>query len=875
MIGLTISHYKITSKLGEGGMGEVYRATDTKLNRDVALKVLPEAFAADRERMVRFSREAQVLASLNHPNIASIYGLEDSDNKHALVLELVDGETLAERIQKGAIPLEESLKIALQIAEALEAAHEKGIIHRDLKPANVKLTPEGKVKVLDFGLAKAMKGEVLAVTDLTSSPTRTGTAVGVIMGTAGYMSPEQARGQPVDKRTDIWAFGCVLYEMLTGKQVFSGETATDILGAIVHKDPDWEVLPEGTPRAIQRLLRRCLEKDLRDRLRHIGDAGIEAKEALSEPFVVAPLAVEAPLPRSSWRQVLPWLLFAVTIFTLTWTLIDSGEVLQQSGTTRFLLLPPKTVTRVGGPIVSPDGRQILFYGFDDAGKASHWVRRMDSPIPQRLDGLKANDRPFWSPDSRFIAFSADDKLKRIDPTGGPAVSLADAPDGGEGTWSRHGTILFTSGSTIYGVSAAGGEPTAITQLDKSRQESFHQAPCFLPDGQHFLLKVWTQQAGEPAIHVGSLDSNETKFLVKVASHSHVAYASPGYLLFVRDDVLLAQPFDENRLQMSGEAFPIAEQMGNGSFFSVSENGVLVYQPRGLDNQLVWRDRSGKPMGTLGEPGGYVHLALSPSEKRAAVAKKEGSAKADIWLIELSTGIFSRFTFDPHNDANPNWSPDGRSLTFRSNRNGPPGLFQKSVGSSELGLLFESEAGNYPKAWSREGHILFLSVTDKGPSLYALPVGDKQKEEPILLLEDSGGKDDLQLSPDEKWIAYHSSRSGQREVYIAAFPDFSNERQVSRAGGVQARWRGDGKELFFLQLDGRLMSVGVKLGDIIETGIPRVLFEASAKLFPNHQYCVSGDGQRFLFIEQAKEATEPIYVVLNWFEELKRLVPTEN
>ena len=621
MIGQTIAHYKITSKLGEGGMGEVYRAEDTTLKREVAIKVLPERFTQDTERLARFQREAQVLASLNHPNIAAIHSFEHSDGVHFLAMELVKGETLAQRVAKGPLPVEEALEVSRQIAEGLEAAHESGVIHRDLKPANINITPEGKVKILDFGLAKALEGEIPAA-DISHSPTRTGemTSAGVILGTAAYMSPEQARGKLVDKRTDIWAFGCVLFEALTGRQEFGGETISDCIAKVLQKEPDWEALPDKTPWGIQRLLRRCLQKDPHDRLRHIGDAGIEVREALSEPFVVTPLAVETPPPRPSWRLVLPWFLFGLTIVALTWTLIDSGEVLQQSGTTHFLLSPPETLKMARGPIISPDGRQILFFGLDDAGKPSAWVRRMDSPIAQRLGRQKANGRPFWSPDSRFIAFSADDKLKKIDPTGGPAVSLADAPDGEEGTWSRQGTILFTSGATIYAVSAAGGEPRSITQLDQSRQERFHKDPYFLPDGQHFLLEVWTQQAEEPAIHVGSLDSNETKFLVKVASHSHVAYAPPGYLLFVRDDVLFAQPFDASRLQMSGEAFPIAEEMGSGSFFSASENGVLAYQPSSLNTQLVWRDRSGKRLGTVGEPGGYVHLALSPSQKRVAVAK---------------------------------------------------------------------------------------------------------------------------------------------------------------------------------------------------------------------------------------------------------------
>ena len=876
-------------------MGEVYRATDTKLNRDVALKVLPEAFVADSDRMARFSREAQVLASLNHPNIASIYGLEDADDKHALVLELVEGETLAERIGKGAIPLEESLKIALQIAEALEAAHEKGIIHRDLKPANVKITPEEQVKVLDFGLAKALEDEIPAA-DLTHSPTRTDqmTNVGVIMGTAGYMSPEQARGQVLDKRTDIWAFGCVLYEVLTGRQAFGGETVTDILAAIVHEDPHWEALPEGTPRAIQRLLRRCLEKDPHDRLHHIADARIEVREALSEPFGVTPLGVEAPPPRSSWRQVLPWALFGITVvIALTLGLVDSDETPEQSQTMHFLISPPETVSRMHYLRISPDGRQIVFDGHDETARSgSLWVLKLDSlgsPIAQRLDGTDPGGIAFWSPDSRFIGVLVGGKLKKIDPSGGPAVSLADVPEfvwPGGGTWNRQGTILFSEntgpiqGGPIQGVSAAGGEATAITRLDQSRQEVSHRHPYFLPDGRHFLYVAPTNVGEDTRIYVGSLDSKERRFLVKTSPRSTVAYSPPGYLLFVRAETLMAQRFDVIQLEVSGEPFPLAEQMGRHSSFSVSENGVLAYQAASRNGQLVWRDRSGKLLGTVVEPGGYIHVDLSRDEKRVAVARREGASGSDIWLLELSTGIFSRFTFDPADDANPNWSPDGGRLAFLSSRNGPPNLFQKNVGGSEPELLLESEFALrmdatrlVPKAWSQDGDILFLSRAAKGSSLYALSLGEEGKGEPRVLLEDLRGKNGFRLSPDEKWISYHSQESGRREVYTAAFPGFSNERQISRDGGVQARWRGDGKELFFLQLDGKLMSVEVKEEAILETGIPKVLFEARASLFPNHQYCAANDGQRFLFIEPVEEKVEPIHVVLNWFEELKRLVPT--
>ena len=882
MIGQTVSHYKITSKLGEGGMGEVYRAEDTTLKREVAIKILPEQFTQDDERLARFQREAQLLASLNHPNIAAIYGLERADGVRFLVLELVEGETLAERLSKGPLPVEEALEVSRQIAEGLEAAHESGVIHRDLKPANVNITPEGKVKILDFGLAKALEGEIPAA-DISHSPTRTGemTSAGVILGTAAYMSPEQARGKPVDKRTDIWAFGCVLFEALTGRQEFGGETISDCIAKVLQKEPDWEALPEKTPWRIQDLLRRCLQKDPHDRLRHIGDAGIEVREALSEPFVVSPLAVEAPPPQSSWRPVLPWALVGIlTMVLLTWALIDSREAPHQTGTTHFLISSPETLSINGFPSISPDGKQIVFSAADPAGKQSLWVRRMDSPILQRLDGTDRAGFPFWSSDSRFIGFFADAKLRKIDLSGGPAVSLAEAPRAQGGTWNRQGTILFASDfrGPIYRVSGADGEAAAVTQLDQLRQEVTHRLPYFLPDGHHFLYLAWAKLEEDTGIYVGSLDSNETKFLVNTSRWSFVAYSPPGYLLFVRDETLMAQHFDVDQLEVSGEAFPIAEQMGRGASFSVSDNGVLSYQQFTLLNsQLVWRDRSGKLLGTVGEPGGYSHVALSPDEKWVAVTRREGST-ADIWLLELSTGILSRFTSDPSADILPTWSPDGRRLAFASRRGGPHNLFQKSVGGTEAELLFESEASDWPQAWSRDGDILFVSRSTKGDSLYALHMGQEAKREPRLLLEDRIGARH-QLSPDEKWVAYRSNESGSREVYIAAFPDFSRSRQVSSAGGRQPRWRGDGKELFYLQPDGKLVSVEVRAGATLETGVRKLLFQTRAEFSTfHHQYCVTGDGQRFLFIEPAEEAedkVEPIHVVLNWAEELKRLAPTDN
>ena len=869
-----VSHYRILEKLGEGGMGEVYRAEDTSLKREVAIKVLPERFTQDAERLARFEREAQILASLNHPNVAAIHSFEHSDGVHFLAMELVEGETLAQRVAKGPLPVEEALEVFRQIAEGLEAAHESGVIHRDLKPANVNITPEGKVKILDFGLAKALEGEIPAA-DISHSPTRTGemTSAGVILGTAAYMSPEQARGKPVDKRTDIWAFGCVLYEALTGRQGFGGETISDCIAKVLQKEPDWEALPEKTPWRIQDLLRRCLQKDPHDRLHHIADARIEISVVLSEPFGTTPVGVEARLPRSSWQRVLPWaLLGGVAIVILAWTLLDFGEALEQSHSYHFLISPPETVLRSGGPSlgrpsISPDGRLLAFNGVGPDGKRLIFVRPMDSLTSQSLSGTEGSGDIFWSADSLFIGFFAGGRLKKIRASGGPAQTLCDVPPG-SGTWNREGDILFSQdGEGIHRVSDSGGTSTPVTRLREEAGE-VHDAPHFLPDGRHFLYAVHSPEPETQGLYVGSLDSAESK---RISPHSYnrPVYAEPGYLLFPQQQTLMAQPFDLSAYQLQGQAVGVVQQLRTAwwqSYFSVSENGSLVYR-RSTSSQsgLVWFSRTGKRLGTIGKVDDYRQIVLSPDETRLAMQLGD-----DIWMVELARDAFSRVTLDPALETDPVWSPDGRELLFASRRAGKFELFQKLVGGTQEEMrLFSSDKAIFPEDWSEEGHIVFASTG--GREVFVLPLsGDR---EPDSVLEAPFGSNEYHFSPDGRSIAYNSAESGRWEVYVASFPEFGDKQLVSVSGGVQALWREDGRELFYLSLDGQLMATETELGSPLKIGTPRPLFPTKVDVSPFlDQYCVSGDGQRFLVIESPEVAND-IIVVVNWFEELKRLVPT--
>jgi eukaryotic-like serine/threonine-protein kinase len=866
--------YEIVSALGAGGMGEVYRARDTRLDRDVAIKILPEAFAADADRIVRFQREAKTLASLNHTNIGGIHGIEVANGVTALVMELVEGEDLAQRLAHRAIPLDEALPVARQIAEALEAAHEQGIIHRDLKPANIKVRPDGTVKVLDFGLAKTMD-PVGSTPNLSRSPTITTPAMtqaGIILGTAAYMSPEQARGKPLDKRSDIWAFGCVLYEMLAGRRAFAGDEVSDVLASVLAREPDLAALPGTVPPSIRRLLRRCLQKDRYDRLHDIGDARIEIRDALASADSEVTV-VPGPSAHRRSRERLAWI-GAITVLTLA--LAASLTLGRRPGSTAFemrldITTPPTTSPQ--SLAISPDGRTIAFVATSE-GQSRLWLRSLESGAARAVIGTEGAEAPFWSPNSQSVAFFSAGKLRRIDVNGGSVQTVANAPGGQGGAWNRDGVILFSSlGHPIFRVPATGGEPVALSRLALQGSDF---SPQFLPDDLDFLYYV----RGSPevrGVYVGRLDETlEARRLLD--SDAAAVFASSGQLLFVRQGTLFAQDFDPIRLALTGNLFPVAERVVStrGAVVSVSGTGSIAYRASspGARRQFVWFDRSGKEISRVGDSVSTTLSApsLSRDDQRVALYRGVNAGNPDIWVLEAKRGVFTRFTSDAADDVGPVWSPDGDRIVFSSNRKGVQDLYQKSVtaGVSEELLLATAQA-KLATDWSGDGRfVLFTSHEPKsGFDIWALPLDGNRKPFPVVQtgFDEQGG----QFSPDGHWIAYQSDESGRAEIYVQRFPDRGNKWQISTNGGSQVRWRRDGRELFYVALDGRLTAVAIGISSNAqapEVGASVALFApplggAVQQGDSRHQYMVSSDGQRFLVATVTEEANSPITVILNW------------
>jgi Tol biopolymer transport system component len=893
--GTKLGPYEAVAPLGAGGMGEVWRARDTRLGREVALKFLPAGFVDDPERHARFEREAKVLASLNHPHIATLYGLEHLDGQHALVMELVEGEGLDERIARGPVPLDEALPIALQIAEGLEAAHEKGIVHRDLKPANVKVRPDGTVKVLDFGLAKAWEEQV-EVSDPAYSPTITGhhTRAGVILGTAAYMSPEQARGKPVDKRADIWAFGCVVYEMLTGARTFGGETVTDVIAAVVTRDPDWSALPPAVPPRIRQALQRCFEKDPKRRFHDVGDARFELEEGwrLREAQPAVSAHTPAPVTQTSRRAVVPWAVAAFALVVaagLAFAYLRAASV--HSRTVRSYILPPGKTSFVfngatGGAVLSPDGSRLVFSATDEAGKKLLWVRPLDSLTAQPLEGTDGASYPFWSPDSRFVGFFASGKLKKIDVSGGPAQSLCDASNGRGGTWSRAGVIVFAP--DVFGalerVPSAGGTPVPVTKLDTSQAQASQRWPVFLPDGRQFLYwggRPLSHSQKNRGIYAASLDGGEPRLLVQ--ADSGALYAPPGYLLYLIDQSLMAQPFDGGHVKLTGEAFPIAEEVASPEDyrlgrFSVSENGTLVYLTGQHDRfQATWLGAAGAQVGTVGEPATIVgSIRLSPNGQTLAEPVQDPQTKnTDIWLVDLARGVRTRFTFDPTEDQEPVWSPDGSRIVWGSSAKGHFDLYVKSAsGAGNVEALVASDTTKYPNDWSRDGRFISFTQIDPkaktGADLWILPLAGDRK--PYAFLSTPFNEANAVFSPDGRWLAYESDESGRLEIYITPFPHGGAKWQVSQGGGTTPLWRPDGLAVFYATPDGKLLEAPVDAkGGAVEVGTPHEFSRAHLPDFGSETwfYTLAPKGDRVLVLRPEETAPVPLTLVTHWTTGLKR------
>ena len=871
-VGTRIGSHEINALLGKGGMGEVYRARDTRLKRDVAIKVLPQEFLQHPERVSRFRREAEVLASLNHPNIATIYDLSEADGNHFLVLEMVEGQSLGDRLALGPMALDEALAIARDICSALEAAHEKGIVHRDLKPANVMLTSDRRAKVLDFGLAKVFHEQPSSVS-LSNSPTITTASVaGMLLGTAAYMPPEVVKGQEADRTADVWAFGCVLYEMLSGRRAFNGETLAEVLASVIKTEPDWQQLPVNTPSSVRRLLRRCLHKDRGERFQHFGDVRHEIIDVGQTDIVD-----QRGLGRSSSRRHLALWIAATVVLAILAGVIGrwSGRAPLSRGEVRLELAAPPTIDAVSIAI-SPDARKIVFVATSE-DRPRIWLRSLDSITATPLAGTDGGFYPFWSPDSRSIAFFVDGKLQRLDLDGGLVRTIANAPNPLGGSWNADGTIIFTPNYSgpIYRTSAHGGDAVQLTHTAEG--QSSHRFPQFLPDNRHFLFYVATG-ADTRGVYIGSLDNPTTTRLVD--ADGPASYATDGYLLFSRQGKLIAQQFDATNRTVGANAFQIADGVvafgdANASAVSTSAMGPFIYRsgPSSARRQFIWVDRSGKELKRVGEPDAdsRITASLSPDGRHLGFTRTV-NGNTDVWVLDLEGGQLNRMTFDLAADATPIWSPDGSRFVFNSSRGGRYDIYEKSMsGTANEELLLATSQNKAPSDWSPDGRfVLFRSPgATTGFDIWALPLDGDRKPFPVV--QTPYEERDAQFSPDGKWIAYQTTESGRVEVVVQPFARPGRKIQVSTNGGAQVRWRPDGKELFYLSLDNRLMAVPIRAssdGQSVDAGTPVVLFPATrlgapAQSVQMQQYVVSPDGQRFLLNTVLDDILSPIVVVLNW------------
>jgi Tol biopolymer transport system component len=882
--------FDIQAPLGEGGMGAVFRARDTKLGRDVAIKVLLPEVANSPERLTRFQREAQVLAALNHPYIAAIYGVEESGGITALIMELVEGDDLSERIGTGPMPLQEALRIATQIVEALEAAHEQGIVHRDLKPANIRIRRDGTVKVLDFGLAKAIapasgigspssRGGPIAAT--ATSPAMM-TDVGVILGTAAYMSPEQARGAMVDRRADLWAFGVILFEMLAGQRLFEGATVSDTLASILKTDPDWSLLPANTPVAIRRLLRRCLQKDRRDRLDSSADARIEIQEALAPTTSDATDPVPARVAAAAAR--LPWAVAAATSVACVALLVawisGSPRAIVDRPVMEFEITPPEGTTF--GPVrstfrvvsVSPDGRQLAMVAGPRDGKPMLWIRPLASNTPRAIAGTENATHPFWSPDGKWVGFIASGRVKRVDPNGAQPQAIADTNRSG-GAFNRAGVLLLTrNDEPLLRASSTGGGASALFPLDGSRKETAQYDPVFLPDGNHLL---YFSLGPEMGIAYASLDGSVRKFLFpqqnSPADFAPDSEGGDGWLLYNVAGQLVARRFNPATGAVGGEPGRLADNVAGGPTFSVSTTGVLTFR-RGSQSkrQLVWFTRDGKQQNALGEAATGVGVPhISPDGGLVAV-HRNSDGNADIWLEAATGGTATRLTFEPGADMSPVWSADGQRLYYMSDRDDRFHLVERSAtGLDAERVLLQADPGTVaqPISASRDGRWLVLRTSGAGHSsiVFRSLVDGK-----AVRLPETASVSNGTLSPDGRWFVYEMTSGSTSEVFVRGVPPELNgsaadaKRQISTAGARQPIWRADGKEILYITLDGTVMAVPVETTHAgFRSGSARALFKAGEGATLD----VTADGQRFLINRGVSESDPPVTVMVNWPSLLKQ------
>jgi len=876
--GRKLGPYEIVEPIGKGGMGEVYRARDTKLDRDVAIKVLPDEFANDEESLARFEREAKLLAALNHPNIASIYGFESG----ALVLEFVEGPTLAERIEQGPIPVDEALAIAKQIAEALEAGHDARIIHRDLKPANIKLKEDGTVRVLDYGLAKALEGEATSGSDsgLSQSPTltRQGTQVGVILGTAAYMSPEQATGQVLDKRSDIFSFGSVLYEMLAGRQAFAGATVSDILATILKTEPEWSQLPSTMDPVIRRLLHRCLEKDRNERQRDISDVRLEIQGVLAEPVSERnEVGSGLPKPTGSRRTVALLIATALVVGVLVSLAVWNMRPSQPPRLMRFGITLPSEDTLVSRPVVSPDGTSVVY-----AANGQIYLRAMDqmtaSPIrgTEGGAGLSGSRDPFFSPDGLWLGFVNEGKLRKVSVTGGAPVTLCDAGSLHGASWGPNDTIVFEDGAgRIFSVSADGGTPELLISAESDEGELSY-FPQILPDGEAMLFTVAIGRNWDQAkIVVQSLETEIRRVLVEGGADAR--YMHTGHLVYAVGQTLMAVPFDVSRLEVTGSPVPVVEGVSRATSgwtsgaasFSLSRDGSLVFLPRGIGRGpvLVFVDREGAVEPMPAPPNNYALPRLSPDGERLAVG-----IAGDVWVYDIARAASTRLTTDATNSY-VGWMPDGKHVAFSSTGKHAM-LWRAADGSGASGQFMSGDPDPLLDAVSPDGR--FVAFHEHRPAtnadLWVLPV-ETGKPRPFLVttfLEHG-----MTFSPDGQAVAYVSNESGRDEVYVRPFPGPGGKIPISTEGGNAPVWARSGRELFYRNED-KMMAVDITAKPELEAGIPRLLFEGRFASFGSlANFDVMPDDQRFVMIQEDPQSRTQFNVVLNWHEELKRLVPTDH